>query len=169
MQVSGFRFQVSVDDARWQKALPGYEKIIESALAALATSLRAKRGNPPLTLHSGLLRPARNDAEVSILLTSDKKIRQLNKQYRNKDKPTNVLSFPQNEPGMLGDIALALETIKREAAEQEKTFKDHFTHLFVHGVLHLLGHDHMEKSEQRKMEKLEIKILTSLGISNPYV
>jgi probable rRNA maturation factor len=106
--------------------------------------------------------------EVSILLTNDAAIQNLNRDYRGFDKPTNVLSFPQDDDIMLGDIAMAYETLVREAVEQDKTFHEHFTHLFVHGVLHLLGYDHEEKHDQKDMEQQEINILHGLGISDPY-
>ncbi len=112
-------------------------------------------------------------AEVSILLTDDAEQRRLNQAWRNIDKPTNVLSFPQIEPfasvaGMLGDISLARETLEREAAEQGVTFEAHFTHLVVHGFLHLLGYDHIDEEEALAMEGLETQILATLGIADPY-
>lgn len=120
-------------------------------------------------------------AEISLVFADDAFIRELNKTYRGKDKPTNVLSFPQYEPKeipekiegnlpfiSLGDIVLAYETIEREAQEQEKSFEDHFLHLIVHGLLHLLGHDHEEDDEAEIMENLEIRILEGIGIKNPY-
>lgn len=112
-------------------------------------------------------------ASLTILLTTDVEMQALNKQYRGKDKPTNVLSFPDGEADEtgavhLGDIALAYETIAREATEQQKTFKAHLTHLVIHGVLHLLGYDHEHPSEAKAMESLEIKLLTAMGIANPY-
>lgn len=99
--------------------------------------------------------------------------RELNKQWRQIDKPTNVLSFPQIEPfspvlGLLGDITLARETLEREAAELGKSFTDHFTHLVVHGFLHILGYDHIDESEALVMEGLETQILATLGIDDPY-
>lgn len=106
--------------------------------------------------------------EVSVLLTDDAEMQTLNKQFRGFDKPTNVLSFPQDDEVMLGDIAMGFEVLTREAQEQEKTFDAHFTHLFVHGVLHLLGYDHEEKDDQEDMEEQEIKILHGLSIENPY-
>jgi probable rRNA maturation factor len=92
----------------------------------------------------------------------------LNTQYRQKDYPTNVLAFPQDSDGILGDIVLAYGTIQEEAVAQGKSFVDHATHLFVHGLLHLDGHDHETQEESQVMEDLEIKILKTLGIGNPY-
>lgn len=106
--------------------------------------------------------------EVSILLTDDAAIQILNRDYRGKDKPTNVLSFSQDDDVLLGDVAMAYETLAREAVEQEKTFEQHFTHLLVHSVLHLLGYDHEEKHDQKDMEQQEIDILHGLKIPNPY-
>ncbi|MCK6417404.1 MAG: rRNA maturation RNase YbeY [Alphaproteobacteria bacterium] len=107
--------------------------------------------------------------EVSILLADDTFIKDLNKTWRGKNKATNVLSFPQDTPGILGDIVLAQETIAREAKAQRKSFAAHLTHLVIHGYLHLIGYDHENKADARKMEDLEIKILTSLKIKNPYI
>ena len=112
-------------------------------------------------------------AELSIVLMDDAEQQVLNKQWRNIDKPTNVLSFPQIEPfspvlGILGDITLARETLEREAAELGKSFTDHFTHLVVHGFLHILGYDHIQESEALVMEGLETQILATLGIDDPY-
>ena len=112
-------------------------------------------------------------AELSILLTDDAEQRELNAQWRGKNSSTNVLSFPQIEPfgpvvGILGDITLARETLEREAGELGKSFADHFTHLVVHGFLHILGHDHLEEEEALVMEGLETQILASLGIKDPY-
>lgn len=112
-------------------------------------------------------------AELSIVLTDDAEQRVLNRDWRGIDKSTNVLSFPQIEPfgpvsGLLGDIILARETLEREAAEQGVSVEDHFTHLVVHGFLHLLGYDHMDDDEALAMEGLETQILTSLGVADPY-
>ena len=112
-------------------------------------------------------------AELSIVLMDDASQRELNKEWRGFDKPTNVLSFPQIEPfaavaGILGDITLARETLEREAAELGKSFTDHYTHLVVHGFLHILGYDHIDENEALVMERLETQILATLGIDDPY-
>lgn len=112
-------------------------------------------------------------AELSIVLTDDAEQQLLNKEWRQIDKPTNVLSFPQIEPfgpvrGILGDIVLARETIVREAAELEKPFEQHFAHLVVHGFLHILGYDHIEEADALEMEALETRVLAALGIPDPY-
>lgn len=112
-------------------------------------------------------------AEISVLLTDDAEQRELNAQWRGKDSATNVLSFPQIAPfgpvtGILGDITLARETLEREAADLGKSLDDHFTHLMVHGFLHILGYDHLEEDEALLMEGLETQILAGLGIDDPY-
>lgn len=112
-------------------------------------------------------------AELSILLTNDEEQQALNKAWRGKDSSTNVLSFPQIEPGdpvvgLLGDITMARETLIREAEEQGVSFEDHFTHLVVHGFLHILGYDHLDDDEAAAMEGLETSILATLGIDDPY-
>lgn len=112
-------------------------------------------------------------AELSILLTDDEEQHELNQQWRGKDSSTNVLSFPQIEPfgpvtGILGDITLARETVEREAIEQGVTLSDHFTHLVVHGFLHILGYDHLTDAEALQMESFETAILASLGVADPY-
>ena len=113
-------------------------------------------------------------AELSILLSDDAEVRILNRDYRAKDRPTNVLSFPAGDEGaagrprLLGDVVLALETIEREAAAQSKPLADHLSHLTVHGVLHLLGHDHQTETQATAMEALETEILRGLGIADPY-
>lgn len=112
---------------------------------------------------------------VSVLLSNDAEIRQLNKQFRKKDKATNVLSFPAalmpvpaGEMAHLGDIVLAYETVVAEADAAKKTLADHVTHLIVHGTLHLLGHDHEDDAEAELMEQKERTILAALGIADPY-
>ena len=117
---------------------------------------------------------ADEDFEASVMLTDDAQIRELNRTWRDKDKPTNVLSFPAPEhpgatgPRHLGDIALAYETLVRDSEEESKELAHHFAHLIVHGVLHLLGYDHEVEAEAEIMEALEVKALASLGIADPY-
>lgn len=108
---------------------------------------------------------------VSLLLGDDAAIAELNKEFRNKNGPTNVLSFPPAEgaePGFLGDIALAAETIVEEANFQGKSFDNHSAHLVVHGFLHLLGYDHMNEADAEAMEARERAILAAIGIEDPY-
>lgn len=115
------------------------------------------------------------ESELSLVFTNDHDIRKLNAQWRNIDKPTNVLSFPAfdiapgNTPGLLlGDIVLAHETVTREADNENKSINDHLTHLLVHGLLHLVGYDHQTDDEAEQMEQLEREILRNLGIADPY-
>lgn len=123
--------------------------------------------------------------ELSILLSDDDEIQQLNRDYRSKDQPTNVLSFPSLDEGeiesylrgsgaapefpiSLGDIIFAFQTMAGEAEEQNKSLSNHFCHLYIHGMLHLLGYDHIENGQAEKMEALEKNILAKLSIDDPY-
>ncbi|MEW6257908.1 MAG: rRNA maturation RNase YbeY [Pseudomonadota bacterium] len=112
--------------------------------------------------------------EVSVTLTDDARIRTLNRDWRAKDKPTNVLSFPAADvpadvtPVPLGDVILAWETVRAEALDEGKSLGDHFTHLVVHGTLHLIGFDHESDAEAEEMEDTERRILAGLGIADPY-
>ena len=115
--------------------------------------------------------------EVSLLLTDDSQVRELNRDYRGQDKPTNVLSFaaldsdspiPPDGPILLGDVIIARETAEREATDEDKTLVHHLSHLVVHGVLHLLGYDHNEDDEAEEMESLERSVLAGLGVPDPY-
>ena len=112
-------------------------------------------------------------AVASMLVTTSDEIQKLNKQYRDKDKATNVLSFPMQSPEevdicLLGDIVLCASVIKQEAEQQSKTSLAHWAHMVVHGMLHLQGYDHIENDEAEAMERLEIKILKQLGFDDPY-
>jgi len=112
-------------------------------------------------------------AVASVLVTTMSEIQALNKQYRNKDKTTNVLSFPMQSPEeidiiLLGDIVLCAMIIKREASQQSKSEEAHWAHMVVHSVLHLQGYDHENDDDAELMEKLEIKILHQLGFEDPY-
>ena len=115
-----------------------------------------------------------HDGEVGILLTDDAHVRELNRKWRAKDQPTNVLSFPSpfdatQGPRFLGDVVLACETVMREAAAEGKPADHHLAHLVVHGVLHLLGHDHAKDGEAEAMERQERLALASVGVPDPYV
>jgi probable rRNA maturation factor len=110
---------------------------------------------------------AKLKGDFTILLTSDKALRALNRNFRGKDKPTNVLSFP-SDGAYRGDIAIAHGVTAKEAKAAGKSFADHAIHLAVHGVLHLAGHDHERPKDARVMEPLEVKILARLGIADPY-
>jgi probable rRNA maturation factor len=108
------------------------------------------------------------DEEIALALSNNAHLQELNNKFRGQNKPTNVLSFENQRELFLGDIAIAYETIVEEAIAQDKTFNDHFTHIALHGMLHLLGYDHMNEADQQEMESLEIELLAKLGIENPY-
>lgn len=185
---------LSIEDERWEASVVDVEMLCErSARSALV----AAHAQDPDWLPNG-------PVEMSVILADDTTVQELNKNYRGKDKPTNVLSFalyadgggeededegfedeeldedeaddgdveflsPDDPvPVILGDVILAFETVEREAREQRKAFADHLAHLVTHGVLHLLGYDHIEDSEAEQMERLETQILSGLGIADPY-
>jgi probable rRNA maturation factor len=133
-----------------------------------AAILRLIRRSVRLTLATSLAGSARGKS-VTILLSTSAKLRALNRRFRGKDKPTNVLSFaPEDDGASLGDIALAFRTVRTEARAQKKNLADHAAHLAMHGVLHLLGYDHEKSSDAERMETLEIALLARLGIADPY-
>jgi probable rRNA maturation factor len=145
----------------WQTE-PDAEAVIQRAVAATAEVAKAGLG----------------EAELAVMLTDDAGIRTLNLNWRGIDKPTNVLSFPalpptgaggpDDAPRMLGDIAIAYETTRKEADDEQKPFDHHLSHLAVHGFLHLIGYDHEKDDDAEKMESLEQEILAQLGIPDPY-
>lgn len=152
-------------EAPWPSP-PDWEDLTARAAAALAR-VAPELANPRLA--------------VSILFSDDAEVHELNREWRGKDRPTNVLSFPMLErgdllslshdgpPELLGDIALARETCTREASEKGISLEHHAAHLIVHGLLHLAGHDHETSAEDaRAMESLEIKALAQMGIADPY-
>jgi len=134
----------------WSRAEVGDDLLTQAGLAVFT----AARSN--------------STGEIAILLTGDEEMRALNLQWRGKDSPTNVLSFPGGEDGHLGDVVLAFETVEREAKQQGIAIADHAAHLVVHGLLHLLGHDHETEDGAVKMEAMETEILVTLGIADPY-
>jgi len=141
---------------------PDAEAVIQRAIAAAAETVDQDVG----------------EAELAVMLTDDAGIRTLNLNWRGVDKPTNVLSFPALQPSrpsaaddaprMLGDIAIAYQTMRKEADEEQKPFEHHLSHLAVHGFLHLIGYDHDKDDDAEAMEALEQEILAQLGIPNPY-
>jgi probable rRNA maturation factor len=145
----------------WQTE-PEAEAVIHRAIATAAEIVDADVG----------------DAELAVMLTDDAGIRTLNSNWRDIDKPTNVLSFPalqptgpggpDDAPRMLGDIAIAYETMRREADDEQKPFDHHLSHLAIHGFLHLIGYDHEKDDDAEAMEILETEILATLGIPDPY-
>ncbi|CAN7155100.1 rRNA maturation RNase YbeY [Phenylobacterium sp. LjRoot164] len=143
---------VEIEDEAWVAAAPQAQDLVQAAAAAA-------------------LRQTEFDGDaVTILLTDDESVRDLNARFRGKDYATNVLSFPapENPEGHLGDIALAFGVCAREASEQGKPLAHHLQHLVAHGVLHLLGYDHETDAEAEHMEGLERVILAGLGVPDPY-
>jgi len=143
----------------------GLECPDSEALAEAAARLALRRAEAP------------PEAVIDITLTDDAAQRDLNRIWRGKNAPTNVLAFPASDPTfpvptgaplLLGDVVLAYETVRCEAVEQHKPFADHLRHLVVHGVLHLLGYDHEDAADAERMEAREIAILAELGVPNPY-
>jgi probable rRNA maturation factor len=122
-----------------------------------------------------IVRTYNKSAEMSVILADDARLKDLNRDWRGKDQPTNVLSFPAAEgediatAPLLGDLVIAFETVAEEARRDGKSFNDHFAHLVVHGTLHLFGFDHMSDAEAEIMENTERAALARLGISDPYL
>ena len=146
---NGLEVDVVLQDAGWRRLLPRAEALARRAAGA------ALRG----TGASGTL---------TVLLADDRELRRLNGEHRGVDKPTNVLSFPGAAPGHLGDIALALGVVRREAEAAGKRPAAHFAHLVAHGALHLLGHDHLSAGEARRMERAEARAMRRLRLPNPW-
>ncbi|HKY94605.1 MAG TPA: rRNA maturation RNase YbeY [Kiloniellales bacterium] len=161
---------ILIEAPAWLRALPEAERVVERA--ARATFAIA-------TL------PDDGAWECAVLLADDSRLQELNRRFRGQDKPTNVLSFPadprepdyanevqmepaEDQPLPYGDVAIAYGTTAAEAAEQGKTLADHLSHLVVHGLLHLIGHDHETAAEAERMEALERQILWEIGIADPY-
>lgn len=109
--------------------------------------------------------------EITVRITSPEEIQQLNRQYRHKDKPTNILSFNYSDTDdeLIGDLVICDAVVKNEAKEQQKTIEEHYAHLTIHGMLHLRGYDHETSEEAEEMEALEIALLASLSFPNPYL
>jgi probable rRNA maturation factor len=145
--------QVLIEEKAWKTAWP----TLRVDIKAMAGAVQA----------AGVLQGAAAPTQFVVVLTDDRRLQDLNKRFRGKDKPTNVLSFPDAEEPF-GGIALALETIKREASAQKKPVVNHAKHMILHGFLHLLGFDHVRAREARLMEGLETAILAGMNIPDPY-
>jgi probable rRNA maturation factor len=160
---SSRRTEVAIESGPWRETIAEVEQLCERIVATVL-----EEQAPGLA----------ESAEVSVLLTDDATIRELNRRWRGEDRATNVLSFPAMDepersgagggPPQLGDVVLALGTLLREAREQRRSIHDHFCHLLVHGTLHLLGLDHVETAAAEAMERREVEILARLGVADPY-
>ena len=144
------RFDLMISSDRWS-TLNDLEVLLQNAIDAVDSFVDT-------------------DGEVSLLLTHDADMQRLNEQFRNKDKPTDVLSFPADamDAPLLGDIAIGFETSAADAEKMGKTLPDHLSHLVIHGCLHLLGYDHVNEQDAEEMEALERRALASIGIADPY-
>ena len=158
---------VAIRDERWHGVEADPRGVLEPAVRAAVAASGIDPGGP---------------AEIGVVLADDALVQDLNREYRGRDRPTNVLSFAltdgqetrfpagaAGEPVMLGDVVLAFETVAREAREEAKAPRHHAVHLVVHGVLHLMGYDHGTEADARIMERMEQRILADLGIADPYM
>ncbi len=172
MAKNNFELNIDVEEEGWIKALPSLQELSEQIFDAVLTYVKAHEDIDFLQMNKPIC--------VNLALSNDENIHALNAEFRHMDKPTNVLSFaniddesfeeeikiaPQIE---LGDIMIALETMQHEAEEKQISLHDHYCHLFIHGLLHLLGFDHIEDDEAEYMESFEIAILAQMNIDNPY-
>ncbi len=155
---SSHTIEVAVGAEAWLAAVTDPEQLCRRVIAAV---LAGEAGEP---------------VEVSVLLADDATVARLNRDYRGKDRPTNVLSFPadappcadMDQPRLLGDVVVAFETTMREAESAERPLADHLTHLLVHGTLHLCGFDHEAEDDAERMEAREVEVLATLGVADPY-
>jgi len=141
-----------IDDERWLGALPDAQALAKACYQQASMAEAGLRG------------------EIALMLTSDEKMRALNQRFRQKDAPTNVLSFPAGGAidGFVGDIAIGREICDREAREKHIALRDHTAHLIIHGMLHLVGYDHHTDDDARMMEQQEADILSAMGVPDPY-
>ena len=141
---------ISIEEPKWEEAINDTEDFVRNIIQTTLSEFEDASG------------------AIDVLLCGSDRIQELNKQWRGKNTPTNVLSFEHLGGQMLGDIAIDIYTCEKEAIEQNKSLKNHITHLIIHGTLHLLGYDHINDEEAQEMESLEIEILEKMGINNPY-
>lgn len=149
IRTGGGEITVLLASPGWRAAVPRAEALARRAAAAA-------------------LEDAGATGAITVLLADDAAVKRLNGRHRAKAKPTNVLSFPAGLPGYLGDVALALGVVRREARQAGRKPADHLAHLVAHGALHLVGHDHLEAGEARRMERAEARVMRKLGRPNPW-
>lgn len=152
------RIHLRLTAPAWRAAVPALERVVDRAARAALATARSAQGR-----------------DVSLVLAGDARVRALNRRWRRRDKATNVLAFPAgpmpaipNAPHPLGDVIIALGVARAEARRGGMTLAAHLSHLVVHGILHLLGHDHETAAEATRMERLETRTLAALGFSDPY-
>ncbi len=170
--MNNLELNAGIEEQGWINALPEVEKISQEVFGNVIGYVKEHEEIDFLNLNKPL--------SVNLALSNDKHVHELNNEFRNMDKPTNVLSFANiddenfeqdislSDKIELGDIIIAFETMQREAKEKNITLHDHYCHLFTHGLLHLLGFDHIEDDEAEYMEDFEIQILKTMDIANPY-
>lgn len=155
------RLALEIEDARWNAALPNASDLIEKAVSLALADIEADG----------------RTMEVGVRLVDDGTIQALNRDWRGRDKPTNVLSFPLGDPGpvidpdfpwLIGDIVMSYDTVTAEATRDMKPLEHHVVHLAIHATLHLIGHDHEDEAEAEAMEAAEVRLLAGLGIPDPY-
>jgi probable rRNA maturation factor len=156
------RVALEIEDPRWVSALPDAGALLEQAIALALTDIPSE----------GRI------IEVGVRLVDDGTIQALNRDWRGRDRPTNVLSFPLGDPGpvgdpdfpwLVGDIVMSFDTVTAESIRDGKPLNHHVVHLAIHATLHLIGHDHEDEAEAEAMEAAEVKLLASLGIPDPYL
>jgi len=161
MSALNIEIDIDIQNSNWKTSIGDIENITRNAIEKALS----------------MVMDVRPQMEISIVLSDDDFIQNLNKAYRHKDKPTNVLSFPMIEVQdiqetspfiSLGDVIVSFDTIKRESEEQNKPLEHHYIHMLVHGCLHLLHFDHEDNEDAEIMESKEIEILGQLGVKNPY-
>lgn len=172
MEKNNTELNISIEEKGWETALPDFQELSNQVMQKTIDFVQNHDEIDFLSLNKTI--------SINLSLSNDENIHKLNLEFRNMDKPTNVLSFANiDDPFFeeqiqtddiieLGDIMIALETMQREAKEKEISLHDHYCHLFIHGILHLLGFDHIEDDEAEYMEDFEVRILAKLNIANPY-
>ena len=170
--MNNINYNIVVESDGWKDSIPQHNDLVNKSVDNMCKYIDTPE----------ILRDKKN--EINIILTNDKNMRILNEDFRNQDKSTNVLSFAliddenimqvieqceeYNENIPAGDVIIALETIEREAKEQNKDLNHHFQHILIHGILHIMGYDHINEEDALIMEEVEVKLLSNLNIANPY-